>query len=136
MSSRFPGRHLSVARVFIAVGVVACIVATSTFWVVRSQYVSKPMAQPWFAGYADVTNTPSYPFESAVGQSYDNVVLGFIVAGDGRCSARWGGHESLESAATELDLDSRVAQLQKADRTVTHGFCGQAGVDLATARRP
>ncbi|MCC2736064.1 hypothetical protein LK488_18230, partial [Fusicatenibacter saccharivorans] len=63
---------------------------------------------------------------------YRNVILGFVTAGDG-CRPSWGGYYTLDEAASTLDLDSRIAQTYKTDRTVTVSFGGQNGTELASA---
>lgn len=93
---------------------------------------AKKLPEPWFGGYVDVTATPSYEFESKVGNVYRNVILGFVTAGDG-CQPSWGGYYTLDEAASTLDLDSRIAQTYKTDRTVTVSFGGQNGTELASA---
>ena len=60
------------------------------------------------------------------------MILGFVTAGDG-CQPSWGGYYTLDEAASTLDLDSRIAQTYKTDRTVTVSFGGQNGTELASA---
>ena len=131
MSKRYPGRHLSIPRVVVAVLVALSLCVAGTYWIQRSRYASKSLPAPWFAGYVDVTATPSYTFESDVGSQYMNVVLGFVVAGKDGCSPSWGGYYTPSQAASQLDLDSRVAQVESSDRTVTISFGGQKGSELA-----
>ena len=51
--------------------------------IIFTRTAAKKLPEPWFGGYVDVTATPSYEFESKVGNVYRNVSLGFITAGDG-----------------------------------------------------
>lgn len=132
MNARYPGRHLSIVRVIIVIAVVVAMIASGTYWVIRSRYVSRVLPSPWFAGYVDVTDVPSYTFESDVGSQYSNVVLGFVVAGEDECQPSWGGYYTPQEAAATLDLDSRVAQVESSERTVTISFGGRNGVELAS----
>ena len=81
MSARkplFPGRRFSFLRLGIALISTALIVTGVWGWLTYTQTASKKLPAPWFGGYADVTSTPSYTFESDVGSAYNNVILSFI----------------------------------------------------------
>lgn len=133
MSARkplFPGRRFSFLRLGIALISAALIVAGVWGWLTYTQTASKKLPAPWFGGYADVTSTPSYTFESDVGSAYNNVILSFITAPDG-CTPTWGGYYSLNEASSQLDIDSRIAHTFRANRTVTISFGGQQGTELA-----
>lgn len=134
MRPLFPGKRFSFVRLGIALIVAACIVGGTTLWLNYTRTVSQTLPSSWFAGYVDVTNTPSYTFESHLGNYQKNVVLSFITASpQQQCKPYWGGAYSLDQANTDLDLDSRIAQTYKASRTVTVSFGGQAGIALAQA---
>ncbi|MDD6462236.1 MAG: chitinase [Bifidobacteriaceae bacterium] len=127
----FPGRRFSIAR-FIAFLVAVALIAGGVWaWLVYTRTSSKKLPAPWFGGYADVTSTPSYTFESDVGDVYKNVVLGFITAPSG-CTPSWGGYYSMDDAASQLDMDSRIARTARSGRTVTISFGGQQGHELAS----
>ena len=132
MKPLFPGRRFSFLRLFIAILCIALVAAGTWSWITSTRTAAKKLPEPWFGGYVDVTATPSYEFESKVGNVYRNVSLGFITAGDG-CQPSWGGYYTLDEAASALDLDSRIAQTYKTDRTVTVSFGGQNGTELASA---
>lgn len=132
MKPLFPGRRFSFLRLFIAILCIALVAAGTWSWITFTRTAAKKLPEPWFGGYADVTATPSYEFESKVGNVYRNVILGFVTAGDG-CQPSWGGYYTLDEAASTLDLDSRIAQTYKTDRTVTVSFGGQNGTELASA---
>ncbi len=126
-------RHLSVPRLAVAVVVVAAVAAGGLFgaqWVAAS---TETTAQPWFAGYADVTATPSFAFEAPRSPAAKNVVLSFIVSTPGDvCKPSWGAAYSLGEAANSLDLDRRIARLQQQGGEVAVAFGGQANDELAT----
>lgn len=132
MKPVFPGRRFSFLRLFIAILCIALVAAGTWSWITFTRTAAKELPEPWFGGYVDVTATPSYKFESKVGNVYQNMSLGFITAGDG-CQPSWGGYCTLDEAASTLDLDSRIAQTYKTDRTITVSFGGQNGTELAAA---
>lgn len=132
MKPVFPGRRFSFLRLFIAILCIALVAAGTWSWITFTRTAAKELPEPWFGGYVDVTATPSYKFESKVGNVYQNMSLGFITAGDG-CQPSWGGYYTLDEAASTLDLDSRIAQTYKTDRTITVSFGGQNGTELAAA---
>ena len=131
MKTPFPGRRFSFPRLFVVIVCAALIAAGTWSWLTFTRTASEKLPEPWFGGYVDVTATPSYEFESKVGNVYRNMILGFVTANG--CQPSWGGYYSLDGAASLLDLDSRIAQTYKTDRTVTISFGGQRGTELATA---
>ena len=128
-------RRLSKSRVTIAVLALAGIVGGGLYFgASAASNVSTATTSPWFAGYVDVTNTPSFAFEAAANDSARNVVLSFIVADpDSQCSPSWGGAHSLDDAAAQLDLDRRIVRLERAGGEAIVSFGGQANDELATA---
>lgn len=91
-------------------------------------------ADPWFAGYVDVTVFPRYPFESPKTTDSKNVILSFIVAGPANpCEPRWGAHYTLDEAGTALDLDTRVATLRQNGGQAAISFGGALNTELATS---
>lgn len=134
MSSRYPGRRFSFRRLLIALVVMALLGMAGTLGFRYRQAAELPTADPWFGGYVDVTATPSYPFESpSGGGDGSNPVLSFVVAGDDACTPSWGGYHTLDEAASELDLDRRIAQVGRSGRTPVISFGGRDGTDLAAA---
>jgi chitinase len=88
--------------------------------------------KPFFAGYVDVTATPAYAFESPQDAPQSDVILAFIVGGkDDPCQPTWGTYYTLETAATALDLDRRIAQLRSIGGNVSISFGGQINDELA-----
>jgi len=86
-----------------------------------------------FAGYVDVTATPTYPFETPPGPAQSSVILSFVVAAPGNpCTATWGGAYTLGEASSRLDLDRRMSQLRLVGGQARVSFGGQAGKELAT----
>jgi chitinase len=87
-----------------------------------------------FASYVDVTATPTYPFETPSDPAQANVILAFVVAApDDHCTATWGGSYTLDQAASELQLDRRVSQLQVTGGQARVSFGGMRGDELASA---
>ena len=128
-------RRLSKLRVSIAILVVAGLAAGGVLWARTS--VQTAAAEPvasWFAGYVDVTNTPSFAFEAPADEAGANVVLSFIVADpDEACSPSWGGYYSMDEAASTLDLDRRIARLEQQGGEAIVSFGGLANDELAVA---
>lgn len=126
----FPGRRFSFLRLGIAVVCATLIVTGVWAWLAYTKTASKELPEPWFGGYVDVTAMPSYTFESDVGNAYHNVVLGFVTASGG-CTPSWGGYYTLDEASSQLDLDSRIANVFRTNRTVTISFGGKNDTELA-----
>ncbi|MBE1514160.1 chitinase [Nesterenkonia halotolerans] len=129
--------RLSPWRVLLAVVI---LLATAVAGVVGVRMyeagASQESAPRWFAGYVDVTATPSYAFEEgspdAEGNTSD-VVLSFIVADkDGTCTPSWGTYYGLDEAGQELDLDRRVERLREQGAGVVVSFGGAINDELAT----
>ena len=132
MSAR-SGRRLSVVRLLIATVVVGALAAGGFYgaqwWTAQADTGS---TKPWFGGYVDVTATPRYAFEEPRSSRGKNVVLSFIVAGrDGGCTPTWGAAYGLDAAASQLDLDRRIARLRQRGGAVAVSFGGQANKELA-----
>lgn len=134
MSARFPGRRFSWLRLTVLVLCLSLAGYGATialgWW--QDTAEAKVEGKPWFAGYADVTATPSYPFETAAGAATQNVVLSFVVAAqDHSCTPSWGASYSLGQAAQDLDLDRRIARARDQGRNVVVSFGGQRNDELA-----
>lgn len=131
--SRRSGRRLSVVRLLLAVVVVGGLAVGGFYgaqwWTAQADTVK---AKPWFGGYVDVTATPQFAFEEPRSARGRNAVLSFIVAGRaGGCTPTWGSAYDLDQAATQLDLDRRVARLRQRGGAVAVSFGGQANKELA-----
>jgi chitinase len=88
--------------------------------------------KPWYAGYVDVTATPSFAFENAGTGTANDAVLSFVVSSkQAACSPSWGGVYSMTQASSGLDLDRRIARLQQRGGNVAVSFGGQANQELA-----
>ncbi len=135
MSKRFPGRKLSIVRLSLVTVVAAALVAVGVFGVRGWQ--DDRIAQestPWFAGYVDVTATPTYEFETAATEAEKHAVLSFVVASDAHtCEPNWGTHYTLPAAQNDLDLDRRIARLRQAGGDVVVSFGGLLNTDLSVA---
>ena len=128
-------RRLSKARVTIAVLAIGAVVGGGVYVASSAaSNVSAATASPWFAGYVDVTNTPTFAFEAATNDSARNVLLSFIVADPAEpCTPSWGGAYSMDEAAAQLDLERRIARLERAGGETIVSFGGQANDELALA---
>ncbi|MEJ3403424.1 carbohydrate-binding protein [Rathayibacter sp. YIM 133350] len=133
-ATRASERRLSPWRVAVACLVLIALGAAG-FFGVRAWADGRPAAdaaEPWFAGYVDVTATPTYAFETAKGHAPRDAVLSFIVSSPhDACSPSWGAAYSLEQAGDSLDLDRRIARLQQAGGSVAVSFGGQRNDELA-----
>lgn len=129
------GRRLSLTRVGIVLLAVAMIAfASLQGWRWFQDARTKVTGQSWFAGYVDITATPSYAFEEPATGAGANAVLSFIVADpDDPCAPSWGGYHSPEEADAELDLDRRIARLRQLGGTPIISFGGQANSELAVS---
>lgn len=129
------GRRLSWLRLSIVLVVTAGLVFVGMRgwqWFADSRV--EVSEQQWFAGYVDVTATPTYPFENPVKGTGDSAVLGFVVADpDEDCRPSWGAAYTLDEAQEQLDLDRRVARLTQLGGAPVISFGGQANSELALA---
>lgn len=136
MNGRFEGRRLSVPRL-VAVLVVFAVVITAGWIFVRNERdaaQARSHGSPWFAGYVDVTATPTYAFEAETGEGSESAVLSFIVAADPQsCTPTWGTAYTLDQAGTDLDLDRRIERLRDQDRDVVVSFGGLLNTELGDA---
>ncbi|MET4638285.1 chitinase [Mycetocola sp. 2940] len=127
-------RRLSVVRVGLAIVLVSTLTgggyAGFQWW--QSAQAAEHY-EPWFAGYADVTATPTFRFEAPASDAARDVVLSFIVADtDDECTPTWGTAYTLDEAAASLDLDRRLAGLAKRGGQVAISFGGLLNDELAT----
>lgn len=134
-----PGRPPTRTRVsFLRLGVVLVVAAAVAVVGFRGvtgvvQSTIKPEASA-FSAYVDVTVTPTYPFETPAGPAQASVILSFVVADPGdACTPMWGGAYTLDSAASDLELDRRISQLRRTGGDARVSFGGQAGTELASA---
>jgi len=135
MSKHFPGRKLSWIRLSVLLAVVAVVVGTAVVsWRDYTDTRAAAASPSQFMGYVDVTATPRYTFEQPVGDNTKSVVLSFIVADakDG-CTPSWGSFYSLDAAASDLDLDRRIARLRQSGGDIAVSFGGLSNKELATA---
>lgn len=129
-----PRRRLSALRVALSVALVG-LLASGGFvgwqWWSAAQAVEDH--EPWFAGYVDVTATPTFAFEAPASDAGRDVVLSFIVAAkDDACEPTWGTAYTLEEASHALDLDRRLARLDQLGGQITVSFGGLLNDELAT----
>lgn len=128
-------RRLSIPRVLLGIIIASSLAAGAVAW--GGPWWSNAVSEtesPWFAGYVDVTATPTYPFETPINAAGRDVVLSFIVADKNEpCTPSWGTHYSLEDAAGGLDLDRRVARLKQNGGDAIISFGGLANSELASS---
>ena len=136
MSGPFAGRRFSFARLAIVLVIVGALGASAFVWVssVQDERIAATEGDPWFAGYADITATPTYAMEAAPADGAENIVLAFVVAAEaGGCEPTWGGVYTLDAAMRDLDLDRRLARIHDQGREYVVSFGGQRGTELAAA---
>ncbi|OCG72657.1 carbohydrate-binding protein [Microbacterium sediminis] len=137
MSERFAGRRFSWVR-FSALLIVCAVLAGYgwfTWSSARDEAQAEASGDPWFAGYVDVTATPTYAFEAApADDAQDDVVLAFVVAAaPDRCQPTWGAAYTLDEAAAALDLDRRIQRVRSQERDVVVSFGGLLNAELGDA---
>ncbi|MDO8211644.1 chitinase [Conexibacter sp. CPCC 206217] len=131
-----PWRVLTALLVLLAIGGGVFFVVRDVAETTPAKAQSAAARGPWFAPYVDVTLTPTVAFQDRASNPSRNVVLGFVVAGRGAdeaCTPTWGTYETLDGAATSIDLDRRVAQLRGQGGDAVVSFGGQANRELAIA---
>ncbi|QYF74357.1 chitinase [Cryobacterium sp. PAMC25264] len=129
-----PRRRLSVVRVFLGIVLVVALSAGGYLgWQWWGSAQAAEAYDPWFAGYVDVTATPTYDFEATADLAGNDVVLSFIVAAaDDACAPSWGTHYSLDEASDELDLDRRLARVKQLGGQIVVSFGGLLNTELGT----
>ncbi|MFU8945383.1 chitinase [Mycetocola zhadangensis] len=129
-----PVRRLSALRVSMAIAMVAALAGggyVGLNWWQSAQATEDYDA--WFAGYADVTATPTFNFESTTSDAARDVVLSFIVADEtDPCLPTWGTAYDLDEAAETLDLDRRLALQSQRGGQIAISFGGLLNDELAT----
>jgi chitinase len=117
----------------VAILATGAVVAGAFFGYQRLTASADSPSPAWFAGYVDVTSTPTFAFETPSSAADKNVVLSFIVSTPGNpCQPSWGGAYSLDGASTSLDLDRRIARLEQQGGDIAVSFGGQKNDELAT----
>lgn len=125
-------RRLSPVRVAVAITVTVALVAVGVLGLQWWSAQSAPSDQPWFAGYVDVTATPTFAFEQMGSSATKDAVLSFVVSSpQNACSPSWGAAYSLDQAGSALDLDRRIARLQQQGGSIAVSFGGLANHELA-----
>jgi len=127
-----PRRHLSWPRLIGTLVVLLLIAAGIAGFRSRTHQTAAAAPTSSFAPYVDVTATPQFPFEDPAQSSSTNLVLGFVVSAPGSaCEPSWGGAYSMSAAATQMDLDRRIARLRQRDGEVSVSFGGAANSELS-----
>lgn len=113
---------------------VATILASVIFfWAWRSGLATGAAQPTWFAGYVDVTVSPSYAFEEGATPGTRDVVLAFLVASpQDLCVASWGPAYGLDEANTALGLEKRISDLRSRGGSAAVSFGGARNSELAT----
>ena len=133
-------RRLSPLRVLVVLVIVVGLVALGYVgWQRADRAVERITAGPsgtWFAPYTDVTLQPSYAFEDPDASPAPIAVLGFVVPDRRRpCTPTWGTQYDLDGAASELDLDRRIARVRERGGDVIISFGGVLNSELAVVCR-
>lgn len=114
------------------IGVSAALIVAAVLILVSRFDAGRDVTKPaWFAGYADVTVSPVYDFETA---ALKDVVMAFVVASPGDpCAPSWGSLYSLDAAAQALNLDDRIESLKSRGGRVAISFGGALNLELANS---
>lgn len=126
-------RRLSIWRVLLGI-IILVAIATGIFFGTRrwQQVQADTVNDPWFAGYVDVTATPTFPFEQLGAGAKKDVVLSFIVSSSSNpCTPTWGNAYTLDQAGEKLDLDRRIARLRQQGGAIAVSFGGLINNELA-----
>jgi chitinase len=126
-------RKLSPWRVLLAILLLAGLTTGSMFgfrwW--RAEQVATSR-EPWFAGYVDVTATPTFAFEQLGQTATKDAVLSFIVSSPTEaCTPTWGAAYTLGQGNSLLDLERRIARLRQQGGSIAISFGGQRNNELA-----
>lgn len=126
-------RRLSPWRVLLAIAIVIALGGIGTFAALSWKSLqSESSSKPWFAGYVDVTATPTFEFEQIGATEHKNAILSFIVTSpQNDCTPSWGGAYTMAQAGTVLDLDRRIARLQQQGGNIAVSFGGALNDELA-----
>ncbi len=126
--------RVSFLRVGVLVIVTLAVIGGFLYFIKPQVIPPLPPGPSTFAGYVDVTVTPSYPFETPPGPAQQDVVLAFVVAGrDEPCTPTWGTYYTLEQAATDLELDRRISQLRLTGGRARISFGGAINSELSNS---
>lgn len=132
-ASTAPRRRLSVPRVLVALATAGALVVGVSYAIDEVRASVDETAEPWYAPYVDVTLTPTFAFEDPLANPSPDIVLSFVVADPGdACAPSWGSAFDLDEAATELDLDRRIARYRQQGGDVIVSFGGAINDELAT----
>jgi len=128
-----PQRRLSPWRVALALVIVCGLAVTAYVGYQKWQFAQDNIvAKPWFAGYVDVTATPTYAFEQIGATANHDAILSFIVSSkSSACTPSWGAAYTLDQASASLDLDRRIARLQQQGGHIAVSFGGLDNHELA-----
>jgi chitinase len=126
-------RRLSPWRVLMAIILIVGAIAGTVFGMHKWQAAQvQGSSSPWFAGYVDVTATPTFAFEQMGATSNHNAVLSFIVSSPSNaCTPSWGSAYTMDQAGNSLDLDRRIARLRQQGGAIAISFGGQSNQELA-----
>lgn len=129
-------RRISIVRLGLVIILLTGVgyIATNAL-LTHEQTASSQTYTPWFAGYVDVTSTPTYSFEKRpMTVTANDAVLAFIVASNKNpCEPTWGTYYTIDEAADSLDLDRRIARLQQQGGKIAISFGGALNRELALA---
>ncbi|HET9656270.1 MAG TPA: chitinase [Kineosporiaceae bacterium] len=129
-----PAERLSLLRLGVLILVIAALAGGGYLGIRKVTAPGEPAAQSWGVPYVDVTLTPTYQFQDPRSNPSRNIALAFVVGDrtDG-CAPSWGAAYTLDQAATQLELDRRIAQLRAVGGDVMISFGGLANSELAVS---
>lgn len=129
-----PRRKLSWPRLGLVVLVLGALTGAAVVSVSSASERTRTPTASWGVPYVDVTLTPTFQFQDPAVNSARTVALSFVVADKTHaCTPSWGTYYTLDTAASDLDLDLRIAQLRSAGGDVMVSLGGQANTELAVA---
>lgn len=129
-----PRRRVSWPRLGLLVVVLGALTGAAVVSVSSVADRAHTPTASWGVPYVDVTLTPTFQFQDPAANSARTVALSFVVADHTKtCTPSWGGYYTLEAAASDLDLDLRIAQLRSSGGDVMVSLGGQANTELAVA---
>lgn len=130
-----PTKRVSVKRLLLTVLIISGLSYFGTVFILNKLREIKAESdnyESWFAAYVDVTSVPAYKFEKQESEGTHNVILSFIVSSNTEpCIPSWGGYYTMDEAAVALDLDRRIARLQKQGGRMSVSFGGALNSEMA-----
>lgn len=137
-SARHAGMRLSPVRVALTIVIVIAIAAVAVLVplaLARQDAAQRGPAGPgWFGGYFDATAAAASEMPVNDSGAPSTVVLAFVVAAAAdECTPSWGAAYSMAEAASQIDLDRKVARIRERGDDIAVSFGGAINTELAVA---